>query len=296
MRARLMLVAGLLPALAGLGCRAQAQAEASFPEVAATESDLVRCREDLVEVMTAYREVVRGEAAQRRVERGRTLATRLSLQDLAAYAPACPDIGRWKVAAQAARDAVVAGRSVTAATPASTGAPLASFPAASYSQLCGQTRSSTEAFFAAQVAFQVAQGVWSAASRACEEVVVILGEGGNASLACIVADEALYVAEKVLEDIAFCDGDIDSAEIEGSYERLGYMQDEIVMLDGKIDVIDRRLVLIDQKIDALTRAVEQLRLLHCESIRLEHTPEGRRASEAPACADQPGFPYNWPFR
>jgi hypothetical protein len=294
MRARPTWIAAPLLALAALGCQARAQQEASPQAAVTAAADLAGCRADLVEIVATYRDLARDDATRQRADRSKALAASLSLTDMSAYAQACPDIGRWKAAARSTRDAVAADRAARGA--AAQAAATGPFPTASYSALCGSTRSNTEAFFAAQLAFQVAKGVWSLASRACEQVAVALGEGGNTSVACVVVDEALYIAEKVLEDIKFCDDDVDSAEIEGSYDRLGYMQDEIVGLDGKLDALDRKLTLVDQKIDALTRAVEQLRLLQCESIRLAHTPEGRRSSDAPACFDQPGFPYSWPFK
>jgi len=53
------------------------------------------------------------------------------------------------------------------------------FPDAAYS-FCGSTRNAAEGMFAAEVVLEVAKGVWSVASRGCDEVIVILGEGGQA--------------------------------------------------------------------------------------------------------------------
>ena len=158
------------------------------------------------------------------------------------------------------------------------------FPVANYSLLCGSARTNTEIFFAARVVFQVAQGVWSVASRGCEQVAVVCPApgGGNTSTLCIPVDVVFFLAQIVFDEIANCDEDIDSAEIEGSYERLGHIHGDIELVDAKIE--------------ALISAIEELRLVNCEIIRLLHTPQGQRESDLGVCFDQTGFPYSWPQR
>lgn len=99
-------------------------------------------------------------------------------------------------------------------------------PGASYS-FCGSERNGAEGMFAAQIVLDVAKGVWSAASRGCDEVIVVAGFGGNVSLVCIIVDAVLAAAEAVYNGFLFCDGDIDSAEIEGSYDRLGHIHGDL---------------------------------------------------------------------
>ena len=287
-----------LPILALLGCQAEAQpgagghlsappSIATAPVGAAGAVAMEQCRADLFQTLALYRDVLGSDEGRRMVDRATGLLARMGAEDLAALGPACPQVGQWKQAVAGARDAALARRTARASSPFE--ATAAVFPDAPYSGLCGSTRSDTEVLFGFQVALQVARGVWSAASRACEQVAVVcpLPGGGNTSLACIIADEALYIAEKALEDVKFCDEDIDSAEIRGTYDRVGFVHDQVVTLEEKLDAIDK-------KLDALAAAVEGLRQLGCDSIRVENTPEGRRASAIPVCADQPGFPYGWP--
>lgn len=287
-----------LPILAGLGCQAEAQSDtgtgASLAQAvvggqAASVVRLESCRADMLQTLALYRDVLRDDDGRRRVDQASGLVASMGMQDLEVLAPACARVGQWRLAATTARDLALARRMAPA--PAPLVAATAVFPDAPYSGLCGNSRSNTEVIFGFQVALQVARGVWSAASRACEQVAVVcpLPGGGNGSLACIVVDEALYVAEKALEDVKFCDEDIDSAEIRGTYDRVGFVHDQVVTLAEKLDAMDR-------KLDALAAAVEGLRRLGCDTIRLEHTPEGQRASGIPVCSDQPGFPYNWPQR
>jgi hypothetical protein len=110
-------------------------------------------------------------------------------------------------------------------------------PDADYS-FCGSSRNSGEGMLAAQVVLDVAKGVWSAASRACDEVIVAACFGGNTSLICIIVDTVLFIAETVFRGFEFCDNDIDSAEIKGSYDRLGHVHSDLVAAETNIKAND----------------------------------------------------------
>ncbi len=159
----------------------------------------------------------------------------LTDEQLARMAANGADLTRLQAAVQDLQRVVAEGMAGAQARNGFAASLSPAFPDASYSLLCGSTRTITEIVFAAQVALQVAQGVWTALSRACDEVVVVLGEGGNLSLPCIVADEVLFAAQAVLDDFMFCDGDIDSAEIEGAYERTAHLHGDLESLDNKVD-------------------------------------------------------------
>lgn len=102
----------------------------------------------------------------------------------------------------------------------------AGFPDADY-DFCGSTHGSAPALLAAQVTLDIAKGIWSVADRGCEETVVALGEGGNVALVCIVTDTVLFVAEAAFNGVQFCENDIDSAEINGSYRRLDHIHTDL---------------------------------------------------------------------
>lgn len=191
------------------------------------------------------------------------------------------------------------------------------FPSAQYS-FCGSSRNSAEGMFAAQVVLDVAKGVWSVASRACDEVIVILGEGGNVSLVCIITDAVLAAAEAVFNGFQFCDNDIDSAEIEGSYERLDHIHTDLANAQSTIIANDNTNTTNIQNNDNSNRVqiiandntnttkiinndnanrdfvIGELRAVACEVIRLLNTPEGQRSSKIASCAGQPNFPYDFP--
>ncbi len=124
---------------------------------------------------------------------------------------------------------------VTASQPArlnkaAAGGPLyttAGFPNATYGSACSGYTSNSDVVFAYTTALDSAKLVWIPLSRACEEVVVALGEGGNTSALCIIPDEVLEAAELILNEYTVCDGDTDSGNIAGNYARLAYINGQI---------------------------------------------------------------------
>ena len=99
-----------------------------------------------------------------------------------------------------------------------------------------------DAIAAGNIALEIAQGVWSVADRGCGTVAVAIGIAGNPQNAlCIITDVVLFVAnavvttaEAVVAHIAFCDGAVDSAEIEGAYERVGHVHDDVADVDADL--------------------------------------------------------------
>jgi hypothetical protein len=115
------------------------------------------------------------------------------------------------------------------------------FPDANY-DFCGSTHGSASLLLQAQVEFDVAKGVWSTASRACDQVLVVAGEGGNTSLICIIVDTALWIGEATFNAVQFCENDIDSAEINGSYRRLDHIHSDLATLQGSSDATQSTIV------------------------------------------------------
>jgi hypothetical protein len=119
-----------------------------------------------------------------------------------------------------------------------------------------------DAIAAGNLALEVAQGIWSAADRVCGTVAVGIGAVGNPqNLGCFLVDTALFIAnavvtaaEAVVAHIAFCDGAVDSAEIEGAYERAEHVHDDVADIDADLIThdanIDADLIAHDANIDA----------------------------------------------
>jgi hypothetical protein len=139
--------------------------------------------------------------------------------------------------------------------------------------------------FAALVAFQVARAVIAGAEFACNQVVVVLGEGGNTSLACVPLAIAADAAGIPWELADFCGGEEDTALMQGSYDRLAHIHDDIEAAKQEIianDNANRDIIL------------GEIRNLMCDLMRVDHTPHGQRRSNNPSCAKNPAFPFDWP--
>ena len=103
--------------------------------------------------------------------------------------------------------------------------------------------------FTAETVREVAETVRDVAGRACDQVVVGIGVGGNTSLACIAAD-VLYAIAKGVELavriayylLTFCDATIDGAEIEGAYERASDIYDQNTDLDADLAAHDANII------------------------------------------------------
>ena len=80
----------------------------------------------------------------------------------------------------------------------------------------------------------IAELIKDIAGRLCDQSVFILGVGTDFSIACIVTDFAYHAVRVFDEFPALCDEIIDAAEIEGSYDRVGYIHDEIETHDGAL--------------------------------------------------------------
>jgi hypothetical protein len=86
---------------------------------------------------------------------------------------------------------------------------------------------STEAIIAADVIYFVAEGVRDAAQDGCNQVLVVLGAGGNGRAACLVTDAIYVAAHAVNQALHFCDDDYAASVGQASFERLGHMHDDL---------------------------------------------------------------------
>ena len=150
--------------------------------------------------------------------------------------------------------------------------------------------------FGALVAFQVLRTVLAAAEFACLEVIVILGEGGNGSLACIPFAVAQDVAAIPYELADFCGGEEDSALLQGSYDRLEHihLDVEVARADILTSIDVHTQMIIDNDNANRDQIIQTLKNLTCDLNRLVHTPEGQRKSDIAECAGQPAFPFDFP--
>lgn len=84
----------------------------------------------------------------------------------------------------------------------------------------------TEVIFSVTVAFQIAKTIHAGLSRACDFMCVVVGEGCNAALGCIVVDMIFMAAEFVVQDLSFCNDAVVWSENRGTYERTEALHEE----------------------------------------------------------------------
>ncbi len=92
---------------------------------------------------------------------------------------------------------------------------------------CGNISHGPSFTYGALIAMNVARAIIAAAQFACEEVVVVLGEGGNGAAVCIPLAIAAQAAEVPFDLATFCGGEEDSALLEGSYNRLEHVHGDL---------------------------------------------------------------------
>ncbi len=187
---------------------------------------------------------------------------------------------------------------MSAGLPGASGYPTSPFPCP-----FSPDRSSADALLvavdlitAAGLVRDAAQGVWNVSDRACGTVVVAIGAAGNpqnavciaADLLLLAADLAFTAAEGVTNHLAFCDAAVDSAEIEGAYDRAGHIHTDLADHDTEIKAqlathdADIKLLLgdIQDTVDENQRLIKIFMSRQLESMRLLITPSGRREIDA----------------
>ena len=166
------------------------------------------------------------------------------------------------------------------------------------------------------VALQVVQSILRAAQFVCEEVIA----GFNAAAVCVAFAIAVDVATIPFELAEFCAGEEDGALLQGSYDRLEHIHNDlddarsaiisnantnttsIINNDNsnRTSIINNdnanRTLIINNDIANKNAIVSELQALGSKIVRLLNTPEGQRASSILACTGQPGFPYAFPVK
>jgi hypothetical protein len=194
--------------------------------------ELETFRADLIRFVKAYKELA-ALAAPKEAQKFNGIETqlqKLSLKQLSIIRSGMRDftvVGKTatRLSNSVAKSKLLGGKTTTAlASVFETSSP--GFPSADYPS-CGSTRTDDSIIDASDDALFVAEGVRDAAGRACDEVVVIVGEGGNGSLACIATD-AIYLAAKVINyGLHYCNDKIDAAEMGATYDRLTHLHSDL---------------------------------------------------------------------
>ena len=84
-----------------------------------------------------------------------------------------------------------------------------------------------EAMIIADQVHLAAEGVAAVTKDTCLQVVVVLGEGGNSSIACTVSDLIYFAAKQAWQYLHFVDDEVTRANLDTSYERLGHLHTDL---------------------------------------------------------------------
>jgi hypothetical protein len=93
--------------------------------------------------------------------------------------------------------------------------------------LVGSARVTYAVTAAADLIFIAAAGVRAGLSRACNQVLVVLGEGGNTSAACIPVDVVYFVAVALRAKLLACDVDYTERTVDASFSRLEHLHTDL---------------------------------------------------------------------
>lgn len=80
---------------------------------------------------------------------------------------------------------------------------------------------------AADVVYFLAEAVRDIAQDGCNQVLVVLGEGGNGRAVCLVTDAVYIIAEAVYQALHFCDDDYAASVGEANFARLGHIHGDL---------------------------------------------------------------------
>jgi hypothetical protein len=91
----------------------------------------------------------------------------------------------------------------------------------------GPSRIPVGVMLAADIVYFIAEGVRDIAQDGCNEVLVVLGEGGNARALCLITDAVYLIAHGVDFALHFCDDDLTGNIIDANYARLDHIHTDL---------------------------------------------------------------------
>jgi hypothetical protein len=230
---------------AGKGSESGASAPAGAPKSKTAQSvtqysdaELEQTRSDFLKVITSYRQILTkmGMTEQvKNLDRAQEQFRQLPAKELTVIRKGTPNLDDFHAAAEnllmeTAEMNSRSGSSMKVQSKKQKGdgtmTPMtAGFPDVSFT--CPESPVSFAALTAADTTFFVADGVREAAQDACKETAVILGEGGNTSLACIPVD-AIWIAAKVIQFAIHVCADNETGDyVSANYDRLGHIHSDL---------------------------------------------------------------------
>jgi hypothetical protein len=102
--------------------------------------------------------------------------------------------------------------------------------------------------------------------------------------ALTVIQEVFVLAETNAMQCEFQDALVDGAEIEAAFENTAIIHSDLGLHDDRLITHDEE---VQAKLDELIGKVDLVLARQLETIRLIHTPQGRRSTDVPACDGEP---------
>lgn len=197
-----------------------------------SSEELESFRADLINFVRAYQEAARflGPKKAQKFNGIEEQLLRLTVEQLNTIRGGIPDVKKLSGATKKLENAVAEASLRRDSNPSQKGETatesLAGFPNADYPS-CGTRKVDDAIIDASDTALFVAEGIRDVASRACGQVVVAAGFGGNGNAACIATD-AIYLAAKIINyGLHYCNDKIDEAEQGATYDRLGHLHSDL---------------------------------------------------------------------
>ncbi len=250
-----------------------AHAETASPYTAADGAEVRVVYQSILNATEAIADMYQMQGRERVIAEARNALASATDEELAPFAAALPKIREWR---QATDLWVGSLRVVDVLDTKKHDLPeLATsdgFPDADYFHL---VRPDELAMIIGLEVMNLAEGAQMIASRICEQTAVILGEGGNTSMACMVTDVIFVAAMFVWNTLDQVDNDFNSEENEASYLRLGHIHtdledvhDDLEIVGDSVNVISVRQDLMRIVIDSIQSNLEQHRAEFKEWITL----------------------------
>jgi len=130
-------------------------------------------------------------------------------------------------------------------------------------------RVSDETMMALRLSVQIAEVIKEGTSVILEQVLEVLGVGGNLKVLAIVPTGIYLLQKNIYENLKECDSAISSAEATASYQRLGHIHGDLENVNNKMDTAQGDLSRIKGALDKIDRKLNTV-------IELLNTPPGRR--------------------
>ena len=130
--------------------------------------------------------------------------------------------------------------------------------------------------FAAQLAAGIAETVNAVSEKACNQVVVAAGFGGNGSVACTVLAVIFHALKATSDLLQFVGDDTQGWEVHGAYVRAADIHTHVNQLQASVGDTATQLQNLQNQVTALKYQLNASKAIQEQIIQLLLVPEGKR--------------------